>query len=272
MTKECSQEPVLTHRDLSASGVNRYFQGWPSRTAGVATIWEVGAPEKLHALFMQKRRHQGSGGCCKLHVKTGARVGRNVLMMQLPFKAWHKHSTTGRISLVVELRVTRRGGTAVKGNCSGGDLADVGSAVPAEPRPARTCGKAARRLGDGGSAANRAKREAGPHGGEQHEQRQGQEQGSGGEQEQAVCSEAGVDGDRGGVGNGGRGGGQPRALSVAIINVKLSTYDVISITMRGGGRMFPAWPRKLVFRASIGNRSRNSKTSTAAAAAEIKLL
>eukprot|EP00965_Chrysotila_dentata_P099781 3297330-Pleurochrysis_carterae.AAC.1 len=73
MTKKCSQEPVLTLRGLSASGIERYFEGWPSRSVGGATIWEVNAPEKLHALFSQKRWHQWSAGSCKLHVKTGAR-------------------------------------------------------------------------------------------------------------------------------------------------------------------------------------------------------
>eukprot|EP00965_Chrysotila_dentata_P117320 3877710-Pleurochrysis_carterae.AAC.1 len=39
-TKECSQEPVITLRGLSSSGINRYFSDWPSRSVGGATVWE----------------------------------------------------------------------------------------------------------------------------------------------------------------------------------------------------------------------------------------
>eukprot|EP00965_Chrysotila_dentata_P075030 2478554-Pleurochrysis_carterae.AAC.1 len=62
MTRECSQEPIITLRGLAATGIQRYFADWQSRSAGGATIWEVTAPETLHRLFQAKQWHRWSAG------------------------------------------------------------------------------------------------------------------------------------------------------------------------------------------------------------------
>mmetsp|Transcript_5831 Transcript_5831/g.12742 ORF Transcript_5831/g.12742 Transcript_5831/m.12742 type:complete len:266 (-) Transcript_5831:3580-4377(-) len=125
MTKECSQEPIIRLRGLAASGIERYFEGWPSRTAGGATIWEVLSPEELHVLLLRKQWHRWSAGCCKLHIKTGTAVGRNVLMIQPKFKAWLKRAANGRTTVVIAFKVMvlteSDGQLELPPNCAYGD-------------------------------------------------------------------------------------------------------------------------------------------------------
>eukprot|EP00965_Chrysotila_dentata_P041252 1368818-Pleurochrysis_carterae.AAC.1 len=70
-TKEACQEPIVTLRGLSWSGVERYFADWPmdrSASSRDTKVWSVTAPEALHRrLLQQKSWHKWSVGCGKLH-------------------------------------------------------------------------------------------------------------------------------------------------------------------------------------------------------------
>eukprot|EP00965_Chrysotila_dentata_P198074 6178575-Pleurochrysis_carterae.AAC.9 len=125
MTKECSHEPVVTLRGLSESGIEWYFRCWRSRKVSEAITWKVTSPEELHIIRLaEKQWHCRSAGSCKLHVKTAALVGQNILMMQPILKAWYKRAAPGRTTLVIALKVlvlTESGQLELPLNCAYAD-------------------------------------------------------------------------------------------------------------------------------------------------------
>jgi len=64
MTRECSQEPIITVRGLAASGVKRYFRPVPqlTRQAARTFVWERSFPEQLHSCLGKHKWHKWSTG------------------------------------------------------------------------------------------------------------------------------------------------------------------------------------------------------------------
>eukprot|EP00965_Chrysotila_dentata_P112185 3708637-Pleurochrysis_carterae.AAC.1 len=73
-TREACQEPIMTLRGLSVSGVERYFADWqmePNLSTANTSVWMESSSEALHQKLMKKTWHKWSLGCGKLHVKSG---------------------------------------------------------------------------------------------------------------------------------------------------------------------------------------------------------
>eukprot|EP00965_Chrysotila_dentata_P222420 6192957-Pleurochrysis_carterae.AAC.1 len=108
MSKQSAQEPLVTLRGLSESGVRRFFRSWPQTPAAQtqgAVVWETSSPEKLYELMGESPWHKYSAGCVKLHVKMGALLGYKILMVQPPFRAWFRRAASSRTTLLIEFKL-----------------------------------------------------------------------------------------------------------------------------------------------------------------------
>eukprot|EP00965_Chrysotila_dentata_P173839 5738838-Pleurochrysis_carterae.AAC.1 len=108
ISKQSAQEPFVTLRGLSESGVRRNFRSWPQKPAPQtqgAVVWEASSPEKLYELMGESPCHKYSAGCVKLHVKMGALIGYKILIVQPPFRAWFKRAASSRTTLLIEFKL-----------------------------------------------------------------------------------------------------------------------------------------------------------------------
>eukprot|EP00965_Chrysotila_dentata_P145086 4791000-Pleurochrysis_carterae.AAC.2 len=110
LTRKTCQEPIITLRGLSESGIQRYFEGWPvvlnQNGQKEPIVWEINSPEQLYTQLGKRQWHRYGIGCCKLHLRAGMILGRIILMVQPSFRAWYKRSErTKRTVLIIEYKV-----------------------------------------------------------------------------------------------------------------------------------------------------------------------
>eukprot|EP00965_Chrysotila_dentata_P154351 5101328-Pleurochrysis_carterae.AAC.1 len=146
---------------------------------------------------------------------------------------------------------------------------DEQGVLPAELRLAGAGWQAGSVAGDGEGTAPGDAREEGHDTDGEHQQPHADGKAEGGtaiDDSGAEDAEQAAEGRQrgGGVGDGGRAGGQDEQLAItgAVGELGVSEYDVISLVMRGGGRKFPEFTRKFTCRAPLRKRILPTSTLT----------